>query len=167
MTTKKRTVKTTPKNLAIAAPTVTSYDKDFFKWTRSQVSLLKKGQIDKIDVANLIEEIESLGKSDKRSLNSHLINLLMHMLKKKYQKMDDTSSWDTSITNARIEIKLLLRDSPSLRNELIKVFGDAYQDAREKAAVETRLNINKFPVECPWELEDVLQFELKPSKKQK
>lgn len=156
MATKKRTVKTTPKKLAVSAPAVTSYDKDFFKWTRSQVSLLKKGQIDKIDVANLIEEIESLGKSDKRSLNSHLINLLMHMLKLKYQKREDTSSWETSISNARLEIELLLEDSPSLKNALKTSFNHCYELARKKAAVETKMDIKKFPIECPWELKEVL-----------
>ena len=165
MTDKKRTVKITNKKLAAVAKTNTSYDKDFFKWTRSQVSLLKNGEIDKIDVANLIEEIESLGKSDKRSLNSHLINLLMHMLKKEYQKRDDTSSWDTSISNARRELKLLLKDSPSLRNELIKIFADSYKDARKDAAGETGIEIKKFPATCPWDIKEVLQFEFKITKK--
>jgi hypothetical protein len=135
-----------------------SYEHDFFKWTKQQALLLKNREFEKIDIDNLREEIESLGKSEKRALNSHLINLLMHLLKIEYQKEKHTSSWDQSISNARTEIMLLLKDSPSLKNEMKKIFKDSYQYARNKASQETGLEINVFPETCPWEISDIYTF---------
>lgn len=132
------------------------YNKDFYKWTRSQVAILKKGNVQCLDLVNLLEEIESLGKSDKRALHSHLINLLMHMLKVNYQPEKHTPSWDSSISNARREIRLLLEDSPSLKNELKKFLDKAYQYARKDAGKETGKAESYFPVECPWKLKQIL-----------
>src|SRR4029078_2627774 len=96
------------------------YDRDFFKWTKTQSSLLKKGHLEELDASNFIEEIESLGRNDKRSLRSYMIVLLLHLLKLEYQseKQQDSNSWKTSIFNATRDIKFLIEDSPSLRNEL-------------------------------------------------
>ena len=132
------------------------YDKDFLKWTKHQALLLKNREFEKIDIDNLREEIESLGKSEKRALNSHLINLLMHLLKIEYQKSNQIYFWYQSISNARTEIMLLLKDSPSLKNEMKKIFKDSYIYARNKASQETGLEIHVFPENCPWEMKDIL-----------
>lgn len=135
-----------------------SYDRDFFKWTHTQALLLKKGEFSKLDIEHLIEEIESLGKSDKRSLKSHLINLLMHLLKIQYQPemKENTNSWDASVRNARLEITLLLEDSPSLKNELPKMIESAYKFARQKAADETNISLKTFPKECSWTIKEII-----------
>jgi Domain of unknown function DUF29 len=164
----KKTVKSIPKRLSISVPKQKlEYDKDFFKWTKAQVNLLKKRNLDKLDIDNLIEEIESLGRSDKRALLNQTIILLTHLLKLKYQSKGkgNSNSWNSSILNATREIKVLIKDSPSLRNELIKVFSEAYEDARQSASVETQLSINTFPEKCPWEIEEILPFV--PKKKRK
>lgn len=162
MKTTKKTVRRRAKNLSIDAPKKTDieYEKDFFKWTKSQANLLKKGELEKLDIANLREEIESLGRNDKRSLRSHVIVLLMHLLKQKYQTegQGNSNSWQSSILNATREIKFLIEDSPSLKNELIKIYSDAYENARQDAAIETKLNLETFPEECPWEIEEILPF---------
>lgn len=152
----KKEVKSTSNKYLVSLRKEPSYDKDFYKWTISQAALLKKGKLDKIDIANLVEEIESLGKSDKRSLKSHLTNLLMHMLKVKYQHEKHTPSWNSSISNARYEIKLLIEDSPSLKTVLKNIFNDSYEDARKKAAEETQISLKTFPKKCPWKIEEVL-----------
>src|SRR5438128_2161639 len=106
MTISKKTLKNRPRKLAIAVPEMTEsliYDKDFYKWTRNQASYLKKKDFAHLDIENLVEEIESLGRSDKRALRSHLIILLLHLLKAKYQHemQKNTHSWEASIKNAR------------------------------------------------------------------
>ncbi len=145
------------------------YDKDFFKWTKAQAGLLKKGNFNELDICNLIEEIESLGRNDKRALQSQVIRLLMHLLKQKYQpyKQMDSNSWKTSISNATIEIILLIRNSPSLKIELFKVYDEAYRDARKYASVETGLPLDTFPEECPWSIEERFPefLDKKPKKK--
>ena len=131
------------------------YEKDFVLWADTQAKLLKKGQINLIDIDNLIEEIESLSKSDKKAIYNHLINWFMHKLKWDYQSEKRTKSWERTINNSRRQILLLIKFSPSLKNHLKKYFLDAYQDAREDAAKETKMNISNFPAECPWTIKDL------------
>jgi hypothetical protein len=158
----KKTIRVRPHKMSIAAPVSAKieYDKDFFKWTKTQASLLKKGHLDELDIDNLKEEIESLGRNDKKSLRSHVIVLLMHMLKQKYQPegQGNSNSWDSSIQNATMEVKFLLKDSPSLKNELRKLYHEAYEASRERASFETQLPLKTFPKECPWEMEEILPF---------
>lgn len=79
------------------------YEKDFYQWSLHQAKLLKRGEWTKLDLENLVEEIESLGKSERSALKNQMIRLLMHLLKIKYQPNKHTKSWDKSIGNARIE----------------------------------------------------------------
>lgn len=156
-------MKVNPKRLSVAAPSANKkleYEKDFFKWTKTQVGLLKNGNIEKLDIDNLIEEIESLGRNDKRSLKSQTARLLMHLLKQKFQseKQGDSNSWNNSIVEASREIKYLLEDSPSLVIELKRIYSKAYEDARQDAAAETKLNIKTFPKECPWTIEELFPY---------
>jgi len=109
-----------------------------------------------LDWDHLIEEIESLGRSAKHALKSHLKNLLMHKLKIQYQPKKHTKSWDTSIGNAKIEIEDELNDNPSLQHELNEIFNNSYKSARKKAAIETGIDIKKFPQDCPWTIEEIL-----------
>jgi hypothetical protein len=164
MATTDKTIKSRAKRRSLSAPASSKkemlYDKDFVKWTRIQADFLKEGNFAKLDVNNLIEEIESLGKKDKRSLRSHLTVLLIHLLKKNFQPhgKGNSKSWDSSILNATREIKFLIEDSPSLKNELLKIFANAYEDARRDAAIETQLDIMTFPAKCPWEIQKILPF---------
>jgi hypothetical protein len=160
MKTRKKIVKANPKKLSVIAqpePKSTLYDKDFYQWTKIQSALLKKKQLSELDIKNLMEEIESLGKNDRRALRSQARRLLMHLLKQKYQpeQQGNSNSWSSSIFDARKEIKYLIEDSPSLRNELKKIYLDAYEDARQEAAAETKLNIKTFPEECLWTFEEI------------
>jgi hypothetical protein len=131
------------------------YEIDFYQWTYSQADLLRHRQLDKLDIDNLIEEIETLGRSNKRSLQSQLERLLKHLLKKEYQADMHTTSWDLSIRNAKREILNLIKHSPSLKNELIKMFEEIYEEARFDASEETYLDISKFPKTLPWTIEEL------------
>src|SRR5262252_9818951 len=98
----------------------TRYDEDFYTWTQEQAALLREGAVQELDLANLAEEIESLGKSDRRALGSHLRNLMLHLLKWQYQPSGRQTghSWRASIRNARLEIAVLLEDSHTYEREV-------------------------------------------------
>jgi hypothetical protein len=133
------------------------YDQDFNLWIETTSKQLKAGKFAEIDLANLIEEIESMGKSEKRELKSRLIVLLMHLLKWQYQPEKRSESWRSMITEQRICIELLLEDSPSLQPLLIEIFTDCYEKARLKASEETGMKLNFFPKESPFTLEETLK----------
>ncbi len=133
------------------------YEQDFYLWIETTSKQLKAGKFAEIDLANLIEEIESMGKSEKRELKSRLIVLLMHLLKWQYQPEKRSESWRSTMTEQRICIELLLEDSPSLQPLLIEIFANCYEKARLKASEETGIKLNFFPEESPFTLEETLK----------
>ncbi len=142
----------------------TLYEQDFYAWTQEQAALLREGALHDLDVTHLAEEIESLGKSDRRALGSHLRNLVLHLLKWHGQPTgrDTGHSWRSSIRNARAEIAVLLEDSPSLRREVSGLLARWYPLARLDAADETGLPLVTFPEACPWTAEQVLDTDFWP-----
>ena len=133
------------------------YEQDFYLWIETTSKQLKAGKFAEIDLANLIEEIESMGRSEKRELKSRLIVLLMHLLKWQYQPEKRSESWRSTIAEQRICIELLLEDSPSLQPLLIEIFANCYGKARLKASEETGMKLNFFPKESPFTLEETLK----------
>lgn len=150
MTTAATTTPKTPDSVTA------EYDADFVSWTRHQAELLRTGQFDRLDVDNLIDEVESLGKRDRRELFSRTTVLIAHLLKWHYQTDKRSRSWQSTIIEQREQVDLVLDDSPSLRPVLQTEFGRLYRRAVERAARETELPENTFPVECPYSIEDVL-----------
>lgn len=134
----------------------THYEEDFYGWAQEQVALLKNRDFAMIDFHHLIEEIESLGRSERRSLESHLENLLLHLLKIRYQPEKHTRSWDLSIKNSKYEIEKRLKANPSLRPALPDIFLEAFEYARKRAIDETGLPDEAFPFESPWPLEELV-----------
>jgi len=132
------------------------YEKDFYLWTQITAEQLKKNKFNEIDITNLIEEVESMGKSEKRELKNRLIVLLMHLLKWHYQPEKRSESWRSTITEQRICIEGLLEDSPSLKPLLSEVFEDCYQKARLKASDETGIKLDFLPKESPFSLAETL-----------
>ncbi len=132
------------------------YDQDYCLWLENTVEQLKQKKLNRIDWENLIEEIESLGKSQKNALQSNLRILLMHLLKWQYQRDRRSNSWSYTITEHNIRINKAFQESPSLKRYFIEIFDDCYQDARKLAAKETGLDIDIFPVDCPFSQQDVL-----------
>lgn len=154
MTTKQKIRRGGPKRLTVSRNSKT-YEDDFFKWTKNQARLLKKKEFSNLDIDNLIEEIESLGRLEKRTLQSYLELLLMHMLKVEYQAEKHSKSWDLSIKEARLKVKTTLLDNPSLKPKFKSIVETAYASARIKAALETKLDEAKFPEVCPWKLQEI------------
>ncbi|MGF1602117.1 MAG: DUF29 domain-containing protein [Thermosynechococcaceae cyanobacterium] len=138
------------------------YDTDFVEWIDEAVTLLKQGKFSELDVANLIEEVEDLGKRDKRAAYSNLKVVLLHLLKWQFQSDKRSASWHSSIQEHRQCIQQILKDSPSLKNYLKQEYRNCYNDARELASIETRLPLNTFPAECPYAVEQAQDSEFLP-----
>jgi hypothetical protein len=138
-------------------PASTLYDQDFYLWTQATVSALRAGQWSQVDLENVIEEIETLGRSEKRALMNRLSVLLMHLLKWKIQPRRQSNSWRLTIKEQRRQIQKLLKDSPSLKPYLESSLDECYQDSRIMAADETGLDLATFPQACPFNLEQTLQ----------
>lgn len=133
-----------------------TYDQDFFEWTQETARAIAAGRFDEIDRAALADEVESLGKRDRREGASRIVTILMHLLKTKYQPEMETVSWRNTIREQRDELAGVLADSPSLRVQLNDLLPSLYRRACRKAAAETGLDIDAFPPTCPWTVEEVL-----------
>lgn len=131
-------------------------------WIEETLKLLRENKLAEIDVANLIEEIEDMGKSQKQAVRSNLIVLLMHLLKYQYQPEKQSGSWKYTIREHRRPLIEAFEDSPSLLNYLAEVFDKCYQNARKEAADETELSLNTFPNESPFTIEQTLEEDFLP-----
>ena len=132
------------------------YEQDFYQWTQEQAGLLKAGALSQLDVENLIEEVESMGKSQKKELLSRLTILLMHLLKWDYQPEFQSRSWKSTIVTQRKEIRNLLEDNPSLRRIIQEKADILYRDAVEIASAETGLSESSFPETCHYSIEQIM-----------
>lgn len=132
------------------------YLADFSSWIDQTAQLLRERRWHEIDVPQLIEEVEDLGKSERRGIASQLTRLLLHLLKWQYQPQRRSDSWLDSITDARTQIELAIEDSPSLRDYPMEQLEESYQRARRQAAKQTSIEISVFPNTCPYAVELVL-----------
>jgi len=135
------------------------YDRDFYAWANEQSALLRTGNLSRADIANIAEEIETLGRSEKRELVSRLTVLLHHLLKWRFQPERRGRSWELSIANARDELTDHLGDDPSLKATLSEAMATGYRRARRSAELETGLPGSTFPVECPWTFDQAMSGE--------
>ena len=138
------------------------YETDFYGWIQQQSTLLKAGQFSALDLTNIIEEIESMGRSEKRELQSRLTVLLQHLLKWTFQPSRRGKSWQLSIVEQRIQFVEVLNENPSLKPHLNDILMDAYYLAIVKAAKETRLSMKDFPTQCPWSWKEITDAEFYP-----
>jgi hypothetical protein len=115
------------------------YDQDFYRWTQHQAALLRAGQWQELDYANLADEIEGLGKRDKRELEQRLEALLIQVLTWWAKPEDRCGRWQSTIHTQRYELELLLRDSPSLKAQVPGLLTEVYPHAREVVLEDTGL----------------------------
>ena len=132
------------------------YEEDFYAWTVEQSRLLRSGELSSIDAVNIAEEIESIGRSDRRELKSRLIVLVMHLLKWQHQPAAQSKSWSATIDEQRLQIDGVLAESPSLRPAIAAMLSQAYAIARARAIAETGLADEAFPQSCPFARDQVL-----------
>ena len=134
----------------------TLYDHDFYAWSRQQAELLRAGKLTEADIEHIAEEIDSMGRTEKRELISRLTVLLLQLLKWRYQSGKRGPSWEASIANQRDDIADHLDDNPSLKPLLPQALASAYRKAAREAVAETGLPAATFPEACPWTVEQVL-----------
>lgn len=136
------------------------YSTDFFAWTQQQAALLKAGKWSELDLEHLAEEVEDMGKSEKRTLESRLEVLLLHLLKWQYQPAFRGRSWRLTIKEQRIRLAEHLQENPSLKGTLEQCLNKAYRLAIIGAERETGLE--GFPEACPYPVEKVMDAEFLP-----
>ena len=140
----------------------THYDVDYYAWLTANAALLRAGRLSDIDAVQIAEELDDMGKSERRAIESWLKVLILHLLKWRLQPMRRGVSWQQSIDNARDEIDRRLQDSPSLRPRLAEMIEARYPAVRRMAMRETGLPLETFPEECPFAIDDLLDQEFWP-----
>ncbi|MEH1857850.1 MAG: DUF29 domain-containing protein [Nostoc sp.] len=148
-------------------PSPSLYETDFYAWTQEQVTLLRNEQWSQIDVQNLIEEIQSLGKQQRQELRNRLSVLIGHLLKWEYQSGRRSRSWLATLRIQRLDIAELLEDNPSLKPYLEEALRKAYLKGVELAVGETDLPKRTFPVECPYSLSEIVDYDFYPGEPSK
>jgi uncharacterized protein DUF29 len=138
------------------------YESDFYAWTQEQARLLRERRFDDLDLDNLVDEVESVGSSEKREIRNRLVILMGHLLKWKFQPGGRGSSWTSTIVEQRQQILDILTTSPSLQKYQRDQVARMYGSARLLAAKETGIAFGVFPEECPFEAGEVLDLEFFP-----
>ena len=140
----------------------TLHEADYLRWIETTVEKLRSQDYANVDWENLIEEIEDMGRSERRSLESNLIVVLLHLLKWQYQPERRSGSWESSIIEHRRHIKKALKESPSLNSYCESIFSECYVEAVKQAKAETGLSLEIFPIECLYELTEVIDDQFLP-----
>lgn len=141
---------------------VNLHDRDFYAWTQQQAGLIRAGKILELDLEHLLEEVESMGASERSQLQSRLKILLGHLLKWQYQPAFRSRSWTATIKEQRLSVMELLDDNPSLRNVLDERIRKAYPQGVLLAVKETDIDERKFPESCPYRTEEILDLGFYP-----
>jgi hypothetical protein len=132
------------------------YDRDYLAWIKKTTQQLRDRDFAELDVENLIEEIESLGRKEKRELSNRLVVLLEHLLKFRYWELErdrNARGWQGTIKEQQRQINLILKDSPSLKPQLDRILAEAYRDALDITAAKTGLDL--LPEENPFSSEEI------------
>ena len=132
------------------------YDHDFYAWANEQAALLRAGKLAAADIEHIAEEIESMGRSEKRELVNRLVVLLLHLLKWQFQPALRGNSWRLSVEEQRYRLADHLDDNPSLKTRLDQAIHDAYRLTLIQAEKETGLSRQSFPAACPYSFEQIM-----------
>lgn len=132
------------------------YERDFARWALREAEILQAGRLEEIDLANPVEEIESRGRKQFDKVRSHFRIMLLHMPKWDQQPERRTRSWTLFIRDARDQVDSTVESSPSLKRRGQEAVASAYHGARLRAALETDLPLSRFPEECPYAVDEIL-----------
>ena len=139
------------------------YDRDFFAWTQHQAELLRRAAAREptsdLDFDNLAEEIESLGKRDRRALASQIARIAEHLLKLQYARDEESRpGWENSVDAHRSKARRILADSPGLKGHLATLVSESYEDGRRVAARSLRNELDPalLPQACPYSIDQIL-----------
>lgn len=137
------------------ASDVALYEDDFYGWTQHQAELIRTGRVHEADLAHIVEEIETLGRSERDALESAYRLICLHQLKRMFQPEKQTASWAHTIVRERLHAARLLKNNPGLKPHRQALFSSAYQDGRKEAAAETGIVPGLFPAEPPFGLDQL------------
>jgi len=137
-----------------------SYESDLYEWTKEQADPLRHRASNALDWARLAEEIESLGTSNLDRIESRLENLIVHLLKWKYQPEWQCGSWRGSIFEARHRVARLIKKNPSLSAYPGEYLPEAYPVAPRRALAET--DLLRLPESSPWTIDEILADDFLP-----
>jgi iron-sulfur cluster repair protein YtfE (RIC family) len=147
------------------------YDRDFFAWTQQQANLLRHAAVhqstSKLDFQNLAEEIESLGKRDRRALTHNVARIIEHLLKLQHARAEEPrAGWENSVEAHRSKVRRILGDSPGLKGELSAILSEGYEDGCRQAArsLSGDLGPNALPEACPYGIDQILDRDWWPGK---
>jgi hypothetical protein len=147
-------------------PSSDLYERDYYTWLQDQVRALRERRIEDVDWENMAEEIEDLGKSERRAVESQLARLVEHLLKLQYARgmfrNYNVRGWQGSVEGVRFAIAKLLKESPSLQPRLAEMLSDAYHAGRIEALREPRLSHDEVPTSSPWTLEQMMDDSFLP-----
>jgi hypothetical protein len=143
-------------------PTPPLYETDFYSWALEQAALLRERRFAGLDLDNLVEEVEDLGRRKTDELESRYETLLHHLLKWEFQPDQRSRSWLVTVQRERWQIAKLLRKNPGLKPRRAELFGEAFEDARQEAALETGLPVERFPAENPYSLDHAMDVDFWP-----
>jgi hypothetical protein len=135
---------------------LTLYDRDFHQWTQVMADAIRSGNWADLDIENLAEELESLGRQQRQELRNRLGILLGHLLKWQLQPQHRSKSWRLTLREQRLQIRFLLKDNPSLKPYLAEAIEEGYALALLLVAKETPLEIEDLPDVCPYSLEEAI-----------
>jgi Domain of unknown function DUF29 len=138
------------------------YDRDFCAWTEAMAEALRSGTWSDLDIENLVEEIEGLGRRERQELENRLAVLLGHLLKWQYQPECRSNSWRATLREQRRRIGKLLKENPSLRPTVLGLMPEAYLSGRDLAIEETNLPDRAFPEDCPYGFEQAVDPDFWP-----
>lgn len=150
---------------AVKESVTSLYDTDFVGWTQVQAEALRARRLDRLDVDNLIEEIESMGKQQQAELTNRLAVLLAHLLKWQHQPDERPlhgRSWQLTVKEQRLQIARHMRKNPSLKPFVPEAMDDAYREAAVIAARESALPESAFPARCPYSFDQATAFDWMP-----
>ena len=146
-------------NSQVTLNTLSLYDQDYHLWLEQTLIQLRSHNFEGVDLDHLIEELESLGKREKRAISSYLMRLCEHLLKIQYWEAERERcfrGWNTEITNFRIEIAEELESSPSLNVFLEEIFVKQYQNGRKLFLKASELDEGLIPYSPKFTLEQAL-----------
>ncbi|MGC8490492.1 MAG: DUF29 domain-containing protein [Syntrophobacteraceae bacterium] len=139
------------------------YEKDFYQWTQENAQLLRQRRFSEVDLDNLVEEVEAMGRSEKRAFVSRLTLLILHLLKWQWQPELRSRSWKNTIREQRRQTIAILKDNPSFKHYLDVMLPEAYETAMEKFEEETDLLKKVLPADCPYSFEEIMDKEFFPA----
>lgn len=134
----------------------TPYETDFYRWTAETARALREGRLADVDLEHVAEEIEDMGKSERRELVNRMAVLLAHLLKWSRQPEQRGNSWRATVEEQRAGVLELIEDSPSLRAVLLERLPDAYAKALRLVVRDTGLDRDTLPFACPFTVDEAL-----------